>query len=158
MIPEDKHTNKNLTTPKRFDIGYYSRETLDLFASGWRVASRHLKESQRLEEAREDRKHIAELLERALYDGVSRGTPEQQLEALKYLQRKKASEAHQGNRPYTWGEQISSLAFNAAYLTVCLTVIAFVSTWACGSSESQGCKDVRSLSRGIVQYWTVPKN
>ncbi len=157
MIPEDKKPNQNLSTPKRFDIGYYSRETLDLFACGWRVASRHLKESQRQEEAREDRKNIAELLERALYDSVSRGTAEEKLEALKYFQRKKEYEVRRENRPYTWGEQLSSLAFNAAYLSVCVTVIAIASTWACGSNQSQACKDIRGVSSGIVQYWTLPK-
>ena len=157
MLPQDKKPNQNLSTPKRFDFGYYTRETLDLFASGWRMAGRHLKESQRLEKAREDRKNIVELLEIGLYDSVSRGTPEQQLKVLRYFQSKKEYETLRENRPYTWGEQLSSLVFNAAYLSVCLTVIMIASTWACGSSQSEICKDVRSLSGSIVRYISDPQ-
>ena len=155
MIPE--HNDQHHDTPKRFNIGYFCRETAELFYEGWRKSSLHMKEYRRLEEAKQSRKYIVELLEEDLYDKVSRGTAEQKLEALKYFQRKKEAEQHAESRPYTWGEQLSSLAFNAAYLGVCITLVSFAANWSCGSSQSQACKDIRATTSSIVHYWISPQ-
>jgi hypothetical protein len=155
MIPEDKDQHHD--TPKRFDFGYFCRETLELFYEGWRLSSRHMREDRRLQQAVEDRKHVQELLEVALYDSASRGTPEQQIEALKYFQRKKESENFQNQRPYTLGEQISSVAVNAAFLGAIAVLFSLSATWSCGQSQSQFCQDVRTTTGGIAQYFTQPK-
>ncbi len=110
-----------------------------------------------LEQAAEDRKHIQELLEVALYDSASRGTPEQQIEALKYFQRKKESENFQNQRPYTWGEQLSSVAMNAAFLSAIAVVFSFSATWSCGRNQSQFCQDIRVTTGGVVRYFSDPK-
>jgi hypothetical protein len=153
MIPD-----KKLKTPKRFNLGYWCRETAELFHAGWLVASSHMREYRQQQERVEDRKYIVDRLEWQVYTNAESATPEQKLEALKYFQRKKEYEAHRENRPYTWGEQLSSLVFNAAYLSFCLTILAIASTWACGSNQSQACKDIRGVSSGIIQYWTLPKD
>lgn len=155
MIPEDDNQHHN--TPKSFDFGYFARETLDLFQCGWRAASRNLKEHYRLEAAKQTRKYIVELLEESLYDAASRGTTEQKLESLKYFQRKKESEVLQDQRPYTWGEQVSSLALNAAFLSAIAVAFSLSATWSCGQSQSQFCQRVRTTTGSITQYFTQPK-
>lgn len=155
MIPEDKDQHHD--TPKRFDLGYFCRESLELFYEGWRLSSRHMREDRRLQQAAEDRKHIQELLEVALYDSASRGTHEEKLEALKYFQRKKESETLQDQRSYTWGEQISSVVVNAAFLSAIAIVFSFSATWSCGRNQSQFCQDIRTTTGGVVRYFSIPK-
>ena len=156
MIPDD---NNNHNTPKRFDLGYWCRETAELFHAGWTVASRHMLEYRRQEQARETRKHIVSLLEEGLYDNVSRGTPEQKLQALKYFQQKKESELKE--QPYTLGEQFSSLVFYViwwASMIVLLSVIPLSLTFVlCKNNQSQFCKDVRSTTGGLVRSFSDPK-
>ena len=155
MIPDDDN-NKQHSTPKSFNFGYYARETAELFHSGWTVASRHMGEYRRLEESKQNRKYIVELLEEGLYDSVSRGTTEEKLNALRYFQRKKEFEQTRDHRPYTWGEQISSVAVNAAFLGAIAVLFSFTATWSCGQSQSQFCQDVRTTTGGITQYFTQP--
>jgi hypothetical protein len=156
MIPDknDQHHD----TPKRFNIGYYSRETLDLFREGWRAATRNLKEQHRLEEARETRKYIIELLEEALYDSASRGTHEQKIEALKYFQRKKEFDQQQDQRPYTWGEQIISLGNAGLSMALVAVLATFVANWSCGSNKSPVCSNIRVNTSSLMQYFTEPKS
>ncbi|NEQ20303.1 MAG: hypothetical protein F6K28_13870 [Microcoleus sp. SIO2G3] len=156
MIPDD-NDNNSFDTPKCFKFGYFCRESLELFYEGWTVATRDMREDRRFQQASEDRKHIQELLESALYDSSSRGTPEQQIEALKYLQRKKEFEQQQDQRPYTWGEQISSLALNGAFLSALAIAFSFATTWTCGRNQSQFCQDVRATTGGVVRYFSNPK-
>ena len=156
MIPDDDN-NKQYSTPKSFNFGYYARETVELFHSGWTVASRHMREYRRLEESKQNRKYIVELLEEGLYDSVSRGTTEQKLNALRYFQRKKEFEQARDQRPYTWGEQISSVAVNAAFLSVIAVMFSFTASWSCGRSQSRFCQDVRTTTSGVVQYFTQSK-
>jgi hypothetical protein len=155
MIPEDN--NQHHDTPKRFNVGYFCRETLELFHEGWHKSSLHMKEHRRLEEAKQTRKYIVELLEESLYDATSRGTTEQKLEALNYFQRKKESETLQDQRPYTWGEQLSSVALNAASLSAIAVMFSFSATWSCGQNQSQFCQDIRATTGGVVQYFSSPK-
>ena len=155
MIPDNN--DKQHSTPKSFNLGYYARETLDLFQCGWRAASRNLSGYYRLEDAKETRKHIVELLESALYDSASRGTHEQKLEALRYFQRKREFEQSESQRPYTWGEQILSVALNAAFLSAIALMFSISASWSCGSNQSQFCKDIRATTGGISQYFIQPK-
>lgn len=161
MIPDNKDNsdnNQNYSTPKRFDIGYYTRETFDLFGCGWRAASKNLKEHYRLEDAKENRKYIVELLEEGLYDNVSRGTAEQKIEALNYFLRKKNFEQQQDQRPYTWGEQIMSLG-NAGLSMVLVALLAtFAANLSCGSSQSKVCANIRANTVNVIQHFIEPKN
>ena len=156
MLP-DKNKQQHHDTPKRFNLGYYARETSELFHSGWTVASRHMREYRRLEEAKETRRYIVELLEEGLYDSVSRGTSEEKLNALRYFQRKKEFEQTRDQRPYTWGEQISSVALNVGFLSAITILFSFSATWPCGSNQSQFCKDIRTTTGGMVQYFAQPR-
>ncbi len=155
MIPDDKDQHHD--TPKRFNVGYFCRETAELFYEGWHKSSLHMKEHRRLEEAKESRKYIVELLEEDLYDKVSRGTAEEKLNALRYFQRKKEVEQHAESRPYTWGEQLSSVALNAAFLSAIAVMFSFSATWSCGQNQSQFCQDIRATTGGVVQYFSSPK-
>lgn len=155
MLPENN--NQHHDTPKRFNLGYYARETFDLFQCGWKAASRNLKEYYRLEEAKQTRKYIVELLEESLYDATSRGTTEEKLNALRYFLRKQEFEQTKDQRPYTWGEQISSVALNAAFLSAIAIMFSLSASWSCGSSQSQFCKDIRATTGGVVQYFSNPK-
>jgi hypothetical protein len=156
MLP-DKDKQQHHDTPKRFNVGYYARETAELFHSGWIVASRHMREYRRSEKAKETRRYIVELLEEGLYDSVSRGTTEEKLNALRYFQRKKEFEQTRDHRPYTWGEQISSMALNGAFLGAIALMFSLSASWSCGSNQSQFCKDIRTTTGGIVQYFTQPR-
>lgn len=155
MLPDNNDQHHD--TPKRFNLGYYARETVGLFGCGWRAANRNLKESYRLEEAKETRKYIVELLEEGLYDSVSRGTTEEKLNALRYFQRKKEFEQTRDHRPYTWGEQISSVAVNAAFLSAIAVVFSFCATWSCGGNQSKFCQDIRATTGGVIRYFSDPK-
>jgi hypothetical protein len=155
MLPDNE--NQHHDTPKRFNLGYYTRETFDLFQCGWKAASRNLKEYYRLEDAKETRKYIVELLEEGLYDNVSRGTAEEKLNALRYFQRKKEFEQTRDQRPYTLGEQISSVALNAAFLSAIAVVFSFSATWSCGGNQSKFCQDIRATTGGVIRYFSDPK-
>jgi hypothetical protein len=155
MLPDNNDQHHD--TPKRFNLGYYTRETFDLFQCGWKAASRNLKEYYRLEDAKETRKYIVELLEEGLYDNVSRGTVEEKLNALRYFQRKKEFEQIRDQHPYTLGKQISSVALNAAFLSAIAVMFSFSATWSCGKNQSQFCKDIRSTTGEVVRYFADPK-
>ena len=157
MIPDNDDNNKQHSTPKSFNLGYYARETSELFHSGWIVASRHMREYRRLEESKQNRKYIVELLEEGLYDSVSRGTSEEKLDALRYFQQKKQLEQAHDQRSYTWGEQISSVALNGAFLGAIAIVFSFSATWSCGHNKSQFCKDISTTTAEMVQYFTQPR-
>lgn len=155
MIPEDKDQHHN--TPKRFDFGYFCRETLELFYEGWKLSSQHMREDRKLFQAAEDRKHMQEILELAVYDTATRGTLEDQLKALQYLQSKKESDQRQNQTPYTWGEQLTSLTLNTAFLSAITILFSFTATWSCGRNQSQFCKDIRSNTGEIVRYFSDSK-
>jgi len=157
MIPDNKD-NQRHDTPKAFNTGYYFRETFDLFGCGWRAASRNLKEYYRMEEAKENRKYIVELLEEGLYDSASRGTQEQQLEALNYFLRKKNFEQQQDQRPYTWGEQITSLGNAGLRMVLVAALATFAANWSCGSSQSRFCSNIRANTTTVIQHFVEPKN
>jgi hypothetical protein len=158
MIPDDNNDNKNFDTPKRFNIGYYARETFDLFGCGWQAASRNLKEHYRLEDAKENRKYIVELLEEALYDKASRGTVDEQLEALKYFQRKKEFEQQKEIQPYSWGEQIISLGNAGLSMALVILLATFAANWSCGSNQSRFCSNIRANTTTVIQHFAEPKN
>jgi hypothetical protein len=165
MLP-DNHDNhddntsesnrKNLNTPKRFNIGYFARETAELLHAGWTVASRHMLADRKQEEARELRKNTVELLELALYDSASRGTPEQQIEALEYFQTKQMIELRRDLQPYTLGEHLASIFHSIGYLTIVAVIFSFTANWSCGSNQSQFCKDVRRTSGSVTRYFVDP--
>jgi hypothetical protein len=156
MIPDknDQHHD----TPKRWNLGYYCRETAELFHEGWKNASRGMREFRRQEDAKENRKYMQELLEEALYDSASRGTQEQKIEALKYFQRKKEFDQQQDQRPYTWGEQIISLGNAGLSMALVAVLATFVANWSCGSNKSPVCSNIRVNTSSLMQYFTEPKN
>jgi hypothetical protein len=160
MIPKDKDDNnsKNFNTPKRFYIGYYTCETFDLFGCGWRAASRNLKEFYRQEEARETRKHIVELLEEGLYDSASRGTQEQKIQALQYFQSKKQFEQQKELQPYSWGEQLLTVANALAIIAITAGVSVSIAIWACGSNQSRFCSNIKGNTAPVIEYFIEPKN
>ena len=159
MIPDENNdSNKNYDTPKAFNIGYYTRETFDLFGCGWRAASRNLKEYYRIEEAKENRKYIVELLEEGLYDSASRGTAEQKIEALKYFQRKKEFEQQKELQPYSWGEQIISLGNAGLTMALVVVMATFAANWSCGTSQSRFCSNIRANTASVIQHFSEPKN
>jgi hypothetical protein len=162
MIPNDSNNesnnnSQNFGTPKRFDIGYYARETAELLHSGWTVASRHMLADRKREQARETRKQIVDLLEEALYDKASRGDTAEVIKGLEYFQLKQVLDQRRDLQPYTLGEHITSVFHSICYLSIVAVILSFTSAWACGGNQSQACKDVRAVSGGVVRYFTDPK-
>ncbi len=154
MIPEH---NKEYKPPKRFSLGYWWRETEELLYAGYFAASKPMREYRRQQEADEDRKYIQERLEWQIYTLAESGPYEEKMQALKYFRIKKEAEQLQRQRPYTWGEQISSLALNGAFLGAIALTFSLSATWSCGSNQSQFCKDIRTTTGSIVQYFSQPR-
>lgn len=159
MVPDNNdNNNQHHDTPKRFNIGYYARETFDLFGCGWRAASRNLKEHYRLEDAKENRKYIQQHLEESLYSVASKGTVEQHIEALEYFQWKKEFEQRANLQPYSWGEQIISLGNAGLSMVLVAALATFAANWSCGSNQSRFCSNIRANTTTVIQHFVEPKN
>lgn len=154
MIPND---NNEYKPPKRFSFGYWWRETEELFYAGYFAASKPMREYRRQQEAAEDRKYIEERLEWQLYTLAESGSYEEKMQALKYFQRKKEFEQQQDQRPYTWGEQIMSLATAGLSLALITTLSTVTANWSCGSSQSRFCSNIRANTNGLIQYFANPE-
>lgn len=104
-----------------------------------------------------------ELLEDLLCEDVVDAPIDEKLRVLAYFEQKRVLNSDYQTKlnsipiNHTWGEQLSSLLNFGIYAGMLITIISFTSTWACGSNQSQACKDIRVVSSGIVQYWISQK-